>query len=107
MPMIYEVYLSGNDFEKHLDSTGFGLLRTVMVIRSDFDSEDEVRLLYIRSPQNDNLFPNINTIYGDFNQYCSHVFDWRNVIDDYAFNPNNSSLNQEIIDLIDEYNSKK
>lgn len=81
------------------------MLRTVMTIRSDFHKEEEVRLLYIRSPQNDNVFPNINKVFGVERQYCSHIYDWRNIIEDYTMNPNNKSAGQEIIDIINEYNS--
>ena len=76
-------------FSEFLDSRGYELLRTVMKIRSDFEKEEEVRLVYIRSPWDGYETPLKHPISGDQNQFCAHQFDWADIIDHFEFDPNN------------------
>ncbi|WPJ94213.1 hypothetical protein SH580_12290 [Coraliomargarita algicola] len=87
-------------FSDFLDSRGYELLRTVMKIRSDFDKEQEVRLVYIRSPRDGYDTPLKHPISGDQNQFCAHQFDWTDIIDDFEFDPNNQGSPDEIEDAI-------
>ncbi|MES2440919.1 MAG: hypothetical protein V4584_17775 [Verrucomicrobiota bacterium] len=88
--------IKGTHFSEFLDSRGYELLRTVMKIRSDFQKEQEVRLVYIRSPREGYETPNRHPVSGDQNQFCAHQFDWTDIIDDFEFDPKNQGATDEI-----------
>ena len=81
--------LKHSDICDFLDSAGYGLLRTVLKIRSDFRKEEEVRLVYIRSPRAGYTNPNKHLLSGSQSQFCAHHFDWRNLIEEYELSPSN------------------
>jgi hypothetical protein len=87
-----------------LDSRGYELLRTVMKIRSDFQKEQEVRLVYIRSPRDGYTNPNKNPISGDQNQFCACQFDWTDVIEGFEFDPKNQGSSDELTEAIRDAN---
>lgn len=79
-----------------LDSRGYGLLKTVMKIRSDFQKEKEVRLVYIRSPRDGYNTPLKHAVFGDQKQFCSHQYDWTGVIEGFELGPKNRGAPEEI-----------
>jgi hypothetical protein len=81
------------DFESFLDSNGTALVESIMTLHDQWTDEQEVRLLYVYQPQADNLFPTTHSIHGNIKQYCSHVFDWQNAIEEYEFCPKNNNDN--------------
>lgn len=92
--------LSGANCSDFLDSQGYELLRTVMKIRSDFNKEQEVRLVYIRSPRGDYDTPLKHSVSGDQSQFCAHQFDWTDVIEDFHLDPINQASSDEIKNAI-------
>lgn len=88
--------ITGAHFSEFLDSRGYELLRTVMKIRSDFQKEQEVRVVYIRSPREGYEAPQKHPVSGDQNQFCAHQFDWTNIIDDFEFDPKNQGVPDKI-----------
>jgi hypothetical protein len=93
-----------SDFHDFLDSQGYGLLKTVLKIRSDYKKEEEVRLVYCRSPRKGYAYPGRHRVSGDQNQFCSHLFDWRRLIKDYELNPGNRNPGDEIARAIGDLN---
>ena len=92
--------ISNAAFSDFLDSRGYELLRTVMKIRSDFQKEQEVRLVYIRSPRDGYETPNKHLVSGEQKQFCAHQFDWADVIEDYEFDPQNNGSSDELKEAI-------
>lgn len=90
-----------SNFANFLDSCGYNLLKTVLMIRSDFEKEREVRLVYIRSPREGYSSPNIHLVSGELKQFCSHAFNWSGIIDDYEFDPSNRYTHGVLKDAID------
>lgn len=90
-----------SNFSEFLDSQGYGLLKTVMKIRANYAKEREVRFVYIRSPRPSYDVPLKHKVFGNQAQYCSHAFDWRNIIDAYEFDPNNRSRHPTLIATIE------
>lgn len=88
-----------------LDSRGYKLLKTVMKIRSDYRKEQEVRLVYIRSPRNGYETPHKHPISGDQNQFCAHQFDWRNMIESFEYDPQNTSSSDDLTEAIKAANT--
>jgi hypothetical protein len=82
--------MNNSHFESFLDSQGLGLLRTVTTIRSDFSSEDEVRLVYVRSPRDDYSHPLRHKVLGTEQELCAHLFDWNGIIRDHSLCPTNT-----------------
>ncbi len=82
--------MNNSHFESFLDSQGLGLLRTVTTIRSNFSSEDEVRLVYVRSPRDDYSHPLRHKVLGSERELCAHLFDWSGIILDHTLCPANT-----------------
>lgn len=95
-----------SDFESFLDSQGLDLIETIMILRNKWIDEEEVRLLYIYQPQADNIFPNTHKIHGDKGQFCSHVFDWQDVVEEYEFDPSNTYSNAALCRWLNAYGAK-
>jgi hypothetical protein len=83
-------YINNTLFKSFLDSQGLGLLRTVTTIRNDFIDEDEVRLVYVRSPRDNYSHPLRHRVFGKNQELCAHLFDWREIITDYTLCPTNT-----------------
>ncbi|MFV1847588.1 hypothetical protein ACNJRW_15485 [Stenotrophomonas maltophilia] len=81
--------LSRGNFEDFLDSRGYALLKTVLKIRFDFQKEEEVRFVYIRSPRHGYDYPLRQQVSGQQSELCAHTFDWHNSIEGFEFCPNN------------------
>ncbi len=94
--------LNGRHFESYLDPNGNNLIETIMRLNADFVEEDEIRLLYDRSPDAGNDFPLTNLLFGEEREFCSHKFDWLHVIEDYTFNPNNTNENAEFVKMVND-----
>ncbi len=92
------------DFHYFLDSQGYGLVKTVLKIRSDYRKEEEVRLVYIRSPGASNPYPNRHGVSGTQHQFCSHTFDWRKLIEDFELDRSNKNPCDEIVRAIADLN---
>jgi hypothetical protein len=92
--------ISNGQISDFLDSRGYELLRTVMKIRSDFHKEKEVRVVYIRSPRDGYTTPNKHPISGDKNQFCAHRFDWKDIVEDFEFGPDNQGSADELTKVI-------
>lgn len=88
-------------FSDFLDSQGYGLLKTVTKIRADYSKEREVRFVYIRSPRPNYDVPLKNDVFGDQSQFCSHAFDWSNIIDAYELAPGNTQDHPALIATIE------
>lgn len=84
------------DFSDYLDSQGYGLLRTILRIRTDFRKEREVRVVYIRSPRGENQYPLRHDVFGPQKEFCAHKFDWRGLIEAFEFNPDNQSKDEQL-----------
>lgn len=84
-PKIIRENINSTHYADHLDSQGFGLLRAMLMLRADFHKEDEVRLVYIRSPREGYDTPNQHPVSGKNDELCAHAFDWKGIIDDYEF----------------------
>lgn len=98
---------STGDFESFLDSNGALLVESIMTIQDCWDLEQEVRLLYTYQPQANNSFPMTHHIHGSINQYCSHVFDWQDVIEEYEMCPDNKYDNSSIERWLKVYGAAK
>ena len=83
--------LVNRNFEDFLDSQSYTLLKTVLKIRADFDRESEVRFVYIRSPRGGNEYPLRHRVFGSQSQFCAHAFNWRGVIQEFEFSPDNTA----------------
>jgi hypothetical protein len=90
-----------------LDSNGALLVESIMTIQDCWDLEQEVRLLYTYQPQANNSFPITHHIHGSINQYCSHVFDWQDVIEEYEMCPDNKYDNSSIEKWLKAYGAAK
>ncbi|HJO94408.1 MAG TPA: hypothetical protein QF753_13490 [Victivallales bacterium] len=99
--------ISNAPYYKFLDSRGYGLLNSVLKIRADFQKEEEVRLLYIRSPRKNYTEPQKHRVLGKQNQFCSHLFEWRNVIEYFELDPNNKGSGDSIITAIRNLSSNQ
>jgi len=95
------------DFESFLDSNGTTLIESIMTLQNCWNKESEIRFLYIHNPQADNVFPTTHSIHGNIKQYCSHVFDWQNVIEEYELCSNNSSDNAGLERWLKAYGASK
>lgn len=104
--LIKKRYLD-NDYESFLESSGLSLVESIMILQDKFTREAEVRLLYDYQPQCDNKFPLMHRIHGNINQYCSHTFDWQDVIEEYEFDPSNRDNHIELEKWLKAYGAKK
>ncbi len=80
--------------EYYIDDQLLSILCTIGELNSDFQSEEEIRLVYIRRPQEDNPFPNRNILKGKKNEFCAHLFNWDGIIESFEFekNPNDNEV---------------
>jgi hypothetical protein len=95
------------DFDSFLDSNGASLVKSIMTIQDCWSLEQEVRLLYTYQGQANNSFPATHHIHGSINQYCSHVFDWQDVIEEYEMCPDNKCDNSSIKRWLEAYGAAK
>jgi len=104
---IISLKFSNGNFLDFLDPNGKALVDSVMTLQDFWANESEVRLLYIHQPQANNPFPTTHNIHGDINQYCSHVLDWRDLIEEYELSPNNSDKHESLQKLLKHYGAVK
>jgi hypothetical protein len=95
------------DFESFLDANGTKLVESIMTIQERWEIEEEVRLLYIYQPQANNTFPTTHKIHGNINQFCGHIFDWQDVIEEYEMCPDNQNDSSELEGWLKAYGAKK
>jgi len=95
------------DYESFLESSGLALVESLMILQNKWVQEEEVRLLYDYQPQHNNTFPFTHKIHGNINQFCSHVFDWQDVIEEYEFDSSNSNDQSGLESWLTAYGAKK
>lgn len=72
-------WLNNSDYTTHLDSIGQRLSLSLMLLRTIFSSEQEIRLLYSYKPQEDNPWVEKEIIKND--KTCTLPFEWDGAID--------------------------
>ena len=93
--------LEETDIAELLTPQGFDLLETILTLDEGFAPENEVRLVYIGSPQNENETPTQHELF-DEDLKCRHAFDWSGIIDESVLNPNNMVQHDELIQEINK-----
>jgi hypothetical protein len=77
-------YFSKTHYSHHLDSLGQGAALSLMALRNQFSSEQEIRLLYSYDP-NSNDWVRDNILQNGY--LCPVPFNWHEAVDEITFSP--------------------
>lgn len=83
----FEAYFRDENYTKHLDSLGQGLARSMMSLPTDYETEEEVRLIFSALRQQPWNLDKVQFT----GSFASIPFKWANVIDQVVVDPSRAS----------------
>jgi hypothetical protein len=76
-----DVWLANSHYSDFLDTIGHNTAMSLMVLRSDFEEEKEIRILYDYRPQDSAFMKNEVKITGtEPYRICKHPFNWNSIV---------------------------
>lgn len=90
-------WIVNSHYSSHLDSLGQGIALSTMVLSDIHSSEQEVRLIYSYSPQEDNPWVKDNVAIKEEGKLCAMPFNWGAIIDEILLGPMLSINNEDAI----------
>ena len=84
----FEELFTNTHYQEYLDSLGHGLAKSFFILGESYKHEQEVRLLYVHHPSDNDWVKKNVEIKGDI---CAIPFDWQGIIDEIVICPDGIS----------------